>query len=120
MPQDPSRIRTVALAGQGGAGKTTIADCLAYIGGGGTRLGRVDDETSMFDTEPEEIRRRCTITTSLHHFPWNKHELTILDTPGQGNFVADAHYALRGAAGVLLVVDASTPVRADASKIWKW
>jgi elongation factor G len=120
MPQDPSRIRTVALAGQGGAGKTTIADCLAFAGGGLGRLGRVDDESSLFDTEPEEIRRRCTITTALHHLPWNKHEITILDTPGQGNFVADTHYALRGAAGVLLVVDAATPLRAEAGKVWRW
>lgn len=120
MAHDPSRIRTVALAGQGGAGKTTIADALAFTTGGQQRLGRVDDETSMFDTEPEEMRRRCTITTALHHFAWNKHEVTILDTPGQGNFVADAHYALRGAAGVLQVVDAATPVRAEAMKVWKW
>lgn len=120
MANEPSRIRTIALVGQGGAGKTSVADALAFAGGGLARLGRVDDETSMFDVEPEEIRRRCTITTSLHHFPWNKHEVTILDTPGQGNFVADAHFALRGAAGVLQVVDASMPVRAEASKVWNW
>ncbi len=120
MSQDPSRIRTVAIAGQGGAGKTTLADALVFTGAGLTRLGRVDDETSLFDTEPEETRRRCTITTSIFGFPWNKHEFTILDTPGQGNFVADAHFALRGAAGVLLVVDAATPLRAEAGKVWKW
>ncbi|HEY2774434.1 MAG TPA: elongation factor G [Candidatus Binatia bacterium] len=120
MALEPSRIRTVALAGQGGAGKTTIADAIVFAGGGQTRLGRVDEETSLFDTEPEEVRRRCTITTALHHVAWDKHEITILDTPGQGNFVADAHYALRGAAGVLQVVDASTSVRAEASKVWKW
>lgn len=120
MALEPSRIRTVALAGQGGAGKTTIADALAFVGGVAQRLGRVDDETSLFDTEPEELRRRCTITSSLHHMAWNKHEVTLLDTPGQGNFVADAHYALRGAAGVLQVVDAATPVRAEAGKVWKW
>jgi len=120
MGQDPSRIRTIALTGQGGAGKTTIADALAFTGGGLQRLGRVDDGTSMFDTEPEEIRRSCTITTSLHHLAWNRHEVTILDTPGQGNFVADAHYALRGAAGVLQVVDSATPVRAEAAKVWNW
>lgn len=120
MPQDPSRIRTVALTGQGGAGKTTIADALAFVGGEATRLGRVDDETSMFDTEPEETRRRCTITSSLHHFAWNRNEVTILDTPGQLNFVADAHFAMRGAAGILQVVDATTEVKAEAAKVWKW
>lgn len=120
MAMDPTRIRTVALVGQGGAGKTTIADALAFAGGGLSRLGRVDDETSIFDTEPEEMKRRCTITSSLNHFPWDRHEVTILDTPGQGNFVADAHYALRGAAGVLQVVDATTTVRAEGAKVWNW
>jgi elongation factor G len=120
MAVDPTRIRTVALVGQGGAGKTTLADALAFAGGGLARLGRVDDGTSIFDTEPEEQRRRCSITSSLHHLAWNRHEVTILDTPGQGNFVADAHYALRGAAGVVLVVDATTPLRAEAAKAWNW
>jgi elongation factor G len=117
---EPSRIRTVALAGQGGAGKTSIADALAFAAGATNRLGRVDEETSLFDTEPEEMRRRCTITTSIHHFAWNRHEVTLLDTPGQGNFVADTHFALRGAAGVLQVLDATTPLRAEAGKVWRW
>ncbi len=120
MAAEPSRIRTVAVAGQGGVGKTSIADALVFAAGGATRLGRVDDETSLFDFEPEEMRRRCSITTSLHHFAWNKHEVTILDTPGQGNFVADTHYALRGSCGVVQVIDASTPLRAEASKVWNW
>ncbi|MBI5506290.1 MAG: elongation factor G [Deltaproteobacteria bacterium] len=120
MAVEPSRIRTIAIAGQGGVGKTSVADALVFATGGASRLGRVDDETSLFDFEPEETRRRCSITTSLHHFPWNKHEVTILDTPGQGNFVADTHYALRGSAGVVQVIDASAPLRAEASKVWNW
>jgi elongation factor G len=51
---DPTKIRSVALIGQGGVGKTSIADALAFAAGANTRLGRVDDESSMFDTEPEE------------------------------------------------------------------
>lgn len=120
MANDPSRIRTVALVGQGSGGKTSIADALAFAGGGLSRMGRVDEENSLFDTEPEEVRRRCSITTSIYRFEWNKHEVTILDTPGQGNFVADAHFALRGAGGILQVVDASAPLRAEALKVWKW
>jgi len=120
MACEPSRIRTVAVAGQGGVGKTSIADAMVFASGGASRLGRVDDETSLFDFEPEEMRRRCSITTSFHHFPWNKHEITIFDTPGQGNFVADTRYALRGSSGVVQVIDASAPLRAEASKVWNW
>jgi len=117
---EPSRIRTVALIGQGGVGKTSIADAMVFTAGGNNRLGRVDDETSLFDTEPEEMRRRCTITTSISRLTWNKHELNLLDTPGQGNFVTDTRFALRGAAGVVLVIDAATPVRAESHKVWTW
>ena len=120
MATEPSRIRTVALVGQGGVGKTSLADAMVFAAGGNNRLGRVDEETSVFDTEPEEIRRRCTITTSIFRLTWNKHEVTLLDTPGQGNFVTDTRFALRGSAGVLHVLDAATPIRAESHKVWSW
>jgi elongation factor G len=115
-----SRIRTIAIIGQGGVGKTSVADALLFAAGAGTRLGRVDEETSLLDTEPEEMKRRCSITSSIHHGTWNKHEINIIDTPGQGNFVSDAHFALRGASAALLVVDPTTPVRAESVKAWGW
>jgi len=117
---EPSKIRTVALVGQGGVGKTSIGDALVFAAGGNNRLGRVDDETSVFDTEPEEIRRRCTISTSMFRLTWNKHEVTLLNTPGQGNFVTDTRFALRGSAGCVQVLDAATPVRAESHKVWTW
>jgi elongation factor G len=115
-----SKIRTIAIAGQNGVGKTSVADALVYAAGGNNRLGRVDDETSLFDTEPEEMRRRSTITASIYTLPWNKHSVTIVDTPGQGNFVLDTAFTLRGVGAVLLVLDPSAPVRAETVKIWSW
>jgi elongation factor G len=117
---DSSQVRSIAVTGQGGVGKTSLADALLFATGVVNRLGRVDEETSVFDTEPEETRRRCTITCGFHHGPWKKHELTFIDTPGQGNFVNETRFALRGAAGALFVVDAASPLRAEASKVWKW
>ncbi len=120
MATEASGIRTIAVAGQGGVGKTSISDALAFAAGVNNRLGRVDDESSLFDTEPEEMRRRCTISSSLHHLPWRKHEITLIDTAGQGNFVTDTRFSLRGAAGVVFVVDPTSPLRAESSKVWKW
>lgn len=120
MATEPSRIRTIAIIGQGGVGKTSVADALVFAGGGNTRLGKVDEETSVFDVEPEEIRRRSTNTSALNHLVWNKHEISIIDTPGQGNFVADTSFALRGVAGVVLVVDPGSPLRAESMKVWGW
>ncbi len=120
MSTDLTKVRTLAIAGQGGVGKTSIADALVFAAGGNTRLGRVDDETSLFDTEPEETRRRTTIGSSLFTLAWNKHSVTVVDTPGQGNFVLDTAFVLRGVGAVLLVLDASAPIRAETFKVYGW
>ena len=58
MPaEDVARIRNVAIVGQGGAGKTTTADALLFAAGAVNRIGRVDDGSSAFDIEPEEVTR---------------------------------------------------------------
>jgi len=115
-----SKVRTIAIAGQGGVGKTSVADALVFAAGGNSRLGRVDEETSLFDTEPEETRRRCSITSSVFTVTWNKHTVTLLDTPGQGNFVLDTAFGLRGVGAMLLVLDPTAPIRAETLKVWGW
>jgi len=120
LATDAAKVRTIAIAGQGHAGKTSVADALVFVAGGNNRLGRVDEETSVFDTEPEEQRRRSTITTSLFNVAWDKHSVTILDTPGQGNFVLDTRFALRGVAGMILVIDPTSDARAEVGKVWSW
>ena len=66
MPiEDVSKIRNVAILGQGGVGKTSLADALLFAAGKVSRLGRVDDGSSLFDFEPEEIRHKVSISASL-------------------------------------------------------
>ncbi len=120
MAQEPSRIRTVAIAGQGGVGKTSVADALAFVAGANNRLGRVEDGSSLFDVEPEEIARHCSITSSILTLGWDKNQITVIDTPGQGNFVNDTRSALRGASALVFVVDASAALRAESVKVWEW
>lgn len=120
MSTEVSKVRTVAIVGQNGVGKTSVADALVFAAGANNRLGRVDDETSLFDTEPEETRRRSTITASIYTVGWNKHSVTVVDTPGQGNFLLDTAFTLRGVGGVVLVLDPTTPLRAETSKVWGW
>src|SRR5437667_12120799 len=94
MPADEvAKVQNVAVVGQGGAGKTTVADALLFAGGAVTRLGRVDDGTSAFDTEPEEQRRKTTITAALHHLAWRKPGVNLIDTPGYSSCPLDAAHS---------------------------
>ena len=76
------RIRNVVLLGHGGAGKTTLAEAMAYLAGMTSRLGRVEDGNTVSDYDKEEIKRHFSITTSLIPVPWDKMKVHVLDTPG--------------------------------------
>ncbi|SVD54289.1 uncharacterized protein METZ01_LOCUS407143, partial [marine metagenome] len=47
MASEASSIRTIAIVGQGGVGKTSVADAIVFDAGANSRLGRVDDESSV-------------------------------------------------------------------------
>src|SRR5262245_36153420 len=120
-PEEVAKLRNVAIVGQGGTGKTSVADALLFAAGAVTRIGRVDDATSAFDTEPEEHRRKSSITASLHHLTWRKHELTLLDTPGYSAFLHDTHNCLTAATGVVLVLGPTGgEVKVETEKVWGW
>src|SRR5437016_8474272 len=122
MPaEEVTRLRNVAVVGQGGAGKTTVADALLFAAGASSRLGRVDDGSSAFDIEPEEVGRKSSITSSLHHAAWRKHELNLIDTPGYSAFLHDTRNCLRAATGAVLVLGPTGgEAKVEAEKVWAW
>ena len=69
---DTKDLRNIALISHGGAGKTSLADAFLFDAKVNTRLGKVDDGTSLLDFEPEELKRHKTLTSSLHHLKWGK------------------------------------------------
>ncbi len=115
---DIQQIRNVGIIAHGGAGKTTLAEALLFNAKAVDRLGKVDDGSSNFDFDPEEIRRKITIGTSFHHYHWNKVEVTLADTPGYTNFEADPRAVLRFLDGAVLVVNAVSGVEVQTEKMW--
>src|SRR2546427_3436884 len=119
--EEVARLRNVVIVGQGGAGKTTVADALLFAAGTVNRLGRVDDGSSAFDIEPEEVRRKSSITAALHHAAWRKHELNLIDTPGYSAFLHDTRNCLRAATGAVLVLGPTGgEAKVEAEKVWAW
>jgi len=118
MERKSEQLRNVALIAHVGSGKTSLAEAMLFNGKGTSRLGRVDDGTSNFDYEPEEVKRRITISTSIHHCDWKKHIINIIDTPGDDNFLSDSKACLQAADGVIVVLDATAGVKFGTQKVW--
>jgi elongation factor G len=116
---DTGSIRNVAVIGHSGAGKTQLVSALLFAAGAAPRLGRVDDGTTVTDYDDEEIARKHTLSASLAYAEWNKLKINIIDTPGMGNFLADARAALHVADAALLVVDAVAGVEVQTEKVWE-
>jgi len=115
---DIQQIRNVGIIAHGGAGKTSLAEALLFNAKATDRMGKVDDGSSNFDYDPEEIRRKITISTSFHHYAWDKVEVTLADTPGYINFEADTRSCLNVLDGAVLLVNAVSGVEVQTEKMW--
>ena len=107
---DLPHLRSVVLAGHAGAGKTTLAEQLLFKAGAIPRLGRVDDGTAHLDFEPEEQKRRQSLSLAVGTFEYEGTRISLLDTPGYPDFVADMVEGFAAADGALFVMDASARV----------
>lgn len=120
MERKPEQLRNLALVAHGGSGKTSLAEAMLFNGKATTRLGKVDDDSSNFDFEPEEIKRKTTISTAFHHCDWKKCTINIIDTPGDDNFLSDTKLCLQAADGAVVVIDATAGVKVGTEKVWSF
>jgi len=114
------KIRNFVLAGHAGAGKTTLTDLILFKAGVVSRLGSVDEETSVSDFRAEEQSRRSSIFTAVLHCDWEDHHLFFTDTPGYADFVGEAAAAIRVADMVIIVVDAATGIGPGTINAWRY
>lgn len=112
------KLRNIALAAHSGAGKTSLAEVMLYDAGVTTRIGRVEEGNTVMDFEPEELNRQSSISSAFHQFAWNKHTISIMDTPGDQNFISDTKLCLQAADSMIVVVDAIDGVKVQTEQVW--
>jgi len=120
MTIEIGKIRNVGVVGHGGVGKTSLVEGLLFCAGAVTRLGKVEDGTTTTDFDPDEIKRQISINTSVAYCDWKGHRINVIDTPGYGDFIADARAALRVVEAAVIVVDAVAGVQVQTEKVWKF
>ncbi len=114
------KLRNVALVAHGGAGKTSLAEALLFHSGATKRLGSVDEGTSILDYDPEEVKRKISITASVAPAEWKNHKINVLDTPGYFDFAGEVIGSLRVADGCVIVVCASSGIEVGTEKVWSY
>jgi len=113
-------IRNLVLVSHSGAGKTSLTDSLAHITGLNSRLGSIDDGTSLSDFHVDEKKRKISIYSALLPLMWNNIKINIIDAPGYADFIGDTIASLYVvvAAGVLIV--GVSGVQVGTEFIWQY
>lgn len=113
------KIRNVALAGHGGSGKTSLAEALLYKSGAADRLGKVTEGNTVCDYDPEEIKRKTSISTAVAPFTWGSNKINIIDTPGLFDYEGEMNEGIRAAESVLIAVSGKSGVNVGTEKAYK-
>ena len=111
-------IRNVVLMGHGGAGKTTVVEALAFCTGAISRMGSVDDGTTISDYDKEEIKRKFSINSSVVPIEWEGIKINLLDAPGYFDFVGQMEEAMSVADAAIIVVNGKAGVEVGTKKAW--
>src|SRR5262245_11300005 len=117
---DPGDIRNVALIGHKGAGKTSLAEAMLYVAKATARLGKVDDRSSVLDETAEEKEHACSLEASVAYLTWGGKKVNVVDTPGEGSFLAETRLALGAVGAVVLVVSGKDGVQPITERVFGW
>ncbi|MCF7935232.1 MAG: elongation factor G [Synergistales bacterium] len=116
----PEDIRTVALVGHGGAGKTALSEAILFDTDQTTRMGSIESGNTVMDFDTEEHKRQISINSAVATIPYREKTLFILDTPGYADFIGDMRSSMRVADSVVTLVSAVDGVEVQTEKAWEF
>ena len=113
-------IRTVALVGHTGAGKTTLAEALLARAGAIPSAGSVERGNTVCDFDPLEKEYRHSLNSAIVNLAWKNTHIHLIDTPGSPDFMGQAIGALAAVETAVIVVNAETGIQLATDRMLKW
>ena len=98
------KIKNIALLGHAGSGKTTLADAILFLGGAISHIGKNADSTLTLDFDPEEKKRKASVSMATYPIEWNDYKINLFDAPGLFDFAGGSREALTAADSAVIVL----------------
>lgn len=112
-------IKNVCLLGHGGNGKTSLVESMLYLAKETDRLGKTADGNTVSDYDPEETKRKFSISASVLPVMWKGSKINFVDTPGTLDFAGEVMQSLRVCGTALIVMDAKSGVDVGSELAWE-
>jgi len=113
------KVRNIGLVGHGGCGKSTLNEAMLFCAKATTRMGVIDDGTTVSDYTEDEINRKISIGLALAHLEWKGHKINLIDTPGYADFWAEIYAGLSAVDFALIVVNGVSGSEVGTSTAWR-
>lgn len=118
MRENLAKKRIFLLSGHAQSGKTSLAEVIAFKCGSTTRLGKIDDGTTISDYEEDERERKSSINLSVLHGEYRENFLQFIDIPGYLDFIGELISASRAVDFAVIVIDGTCGVEVGTEKAW--
>lgn len=111
-------VKSVGIIGHGSTGKTSLSEAMLFNCKEIDRMGRIEDGTTVCDYDPEEKKRKISISTAIASCEWKKHRLYIVDTPGYFDFYGEVIEGIKAVDSAIINVCAVSGVQVGTEKSW--
>lgn len=112
-------VRSIGIIGHGGTGKTSLVESILFDCKETDRIGKIEDGTTVCDYDPEERKRKVSISTSIAPCEWNNHRLYFVDTPGYFDFIGEVIQGLKAVDAALITVCGVSGLQVGTEKAWQ-
>ena len=113
-------LRNIGLIGHGGSGKTSLIEALLFHTGNTDRLGKVEDGTTVTDFDPEEKKRKISLSVAIAPIEFNETKINLVDVPGYFDFSGEMIQGMRAVDIATILVSGVSGVKVGTEKAWDY
>ena len=105
-----NEIKNIALLGNSGTGKTTLAEAMLFESGVIKRRGTVEGGNTVSDYFPVEKEYGYSVVSTVFSYEWKNKMMNFIDCPGSDDFVGGVVSALGVTDMALMLIDSGDAV----------